>query len=59
MTTSEKQTIIDLIEHEIQSRTREYKRVSVNDDHALCRCAGRVQESEKILRDLRTLLRKL
>lgn len=59
MTTSEKQAILDLIEREIQSRTREYQRVSVNDDHALCRCAGRVQEAEKVSRDLRTLLRKL
>lgn len=59
MTLSEKNTILDWANREVQRRTNTYRRVSPADDHALCRTAGALHEAEKVLRELTALLHKL
>ena len=59
MTLSEKNTILDWANREVQRRTNAYRRASPTDEHALCRTAGALHEAEKVLLELTRLLHKL
>jgi hypothetical protein len=60
MTTSEKNTLIEWATHEVDARLKAVQRASpYKDTPKLFRALGECKEAERVLKNLRLLLRKL